>query len=40
MLYLGTTENGVDNDVDEVKGSNAEYRKGVDGDAVGVRGKR
>ena len=40
MLYLGATENGVDDDVDEVKGSNAEYRKGVDGDAVGVGGKR
>ena len=40
MLYLGATENGVDDDVDEVKGSDAEYRKGVDGDAVGVRGKR
>ena len=40
MLYLGATENGVDDNIDEVKGSNAEYRKGVDGDAVGVRGKR
>ena len=40
MLYLGATENGVDNDVDEVKSSNAEYGEGVDGDAVGVRGKQ
>ena len=40
MLYLGATENGVDDDVDEVKGSEADERKGVDGDAVGVRGKR
>ena len=40
MLYLGATENGVDNDVDKVKGSNAEYREGVNGDAVGVRGKQ
>ena len=40
MLYLGVTENGVDNYIDEVKGSNAEYREGVNGDTVGVRGKR
>ena len=39
MLYLGATENGVDDDVDEVKGSKANDRKGVDGDTVGVRGK-
>ena len=40
MLYLGAMENWVDDDVDEVKGGNTKYRKGVDGDAVGVRGKR
>ena len=40
MLYLGATENGVDDDVDEVKGSNAEYGEGVDGDTIGVRGKQ
>ena len=40
VLYLGATENGVDNDVDEVKGSNAEYGEGVNGDTIGVRGKR
>ena len=40
MLYLGATENRVDNDVDEVKGSNSEYGGGVNGDTVGVRGKQ
>ena len=40
MLYLGATENGVDDDVDKVKGSNAEYGEGVNGDTIGVRGKR
>ena len=40
MLYLGATENGVDDNVDEVKGSNVEYGEGVNGDTVGIRGKR
>ena len=39
MLYLGAMENGVDNNVDEVKGSDTKYRKGVNGDAVGFGGK-
>ena len=33
MLYLGATENGV------VKDSNVEYREGINGNIVGVRGK-
>ena len=40
MLYLGATENGVNDDVNKVEGGDTKYRKGVNGDAVGVRGKQ